>query len=194
MRGSCPLLIILSTDCGTVAWLGVIIGVSIRGQRSEVKCLGINSWRDNYRPRAFWRGPAWARTHHQGEGVQKRRTHTHMFDLLWLSSLSLALLMPLILWSWHTDLSEAVCVRVCVCLCACVCLQVCVCVCFTWQASHLTAPPPVVRSLLTVQSLPGQLGSGKTTWNNLRTMSVRERDYLISFTTCHATGGSALSL
>lgn len=30
-------------------------------QRSEVKCLGINSWRDNCR------GAVWARTHHQGD-------------------------------------------------------------------------------------------------------------------------------
>lgn len=72
-------------------------------------------------------------------------------------------------------------------------------VCATCQASHHTAPPPAVRSLLTVQSLPGQWESGKTTWNNLTTVSVRERqeterDYLTSFTACHAIGGFPLRL
>lgn len=73
------------------------------------------------------------------------------------------------------------------------------CVCVLLDSLLATAPPPAVRSLLTVQPLPGQQGSGKTMWNNLRTVSAREwqeteRDYLISFNTCHATRDFFLSL
>lgn len=88
------------------------------------------------------------------------------------------------------------------------CVYVCAGICFiyffiTWQASHLTAPPPVVRSLLTVQPLPRQRESGKTTWNNLK-KHVSERqaaewerlDHFPHHLTCHggAGGGSPFCL
>ncbi len=65
-----------------------------------------------------------------------------------------------------SNLCVSVFIRTPIEMCVCGCLHVCLCV--TWQASHLTAPPPAVRSLLTVQPLPGQPGSGKTTWNNFK--------------------------
>lgn len=197
-------------------------------QRLEVKCLCINSWRDNYRPPDVRGGLS---------GLIPTKDMVEkwlpVFDLLQFTPSGL--LLRLMLWSWWTVLTSfSFCVQyvrervgvgisVCVCVFGSITLSIdrysiltvcgfyfsiypytvpismCACVCVTWQASHLTAPPSAVQSLLTVQSLPGQPGSGKTTWNNLRSMSVSkrqesERDYLISFTTCHAIGGSPLRL
>lgn len=197
-------------------------GVGIRGQRSNA--LGINSWRDNYRAQALMQEQVWTCTHHRRRGWEHAmrliccvQVHSVWpLSVLWSSWADLSRSFPAS--ELCAGVCETVCVRAIVCVyvfvlkmskpmnTACsllfdshIYINLCVSVCFTWQACHLTTPPPVVRSLLTGELSSGQPGSGKTTWNNLRSMSVRERqeserDYLISFTTCHAIGGLPLGL
>ena len=87
-------------------------------QRSEVKCLGINSWRDDYRPEAVrGGGPVRARIRHRGRGLK----NNCVFDVRRSSSRRLAFRRfdPGDQVSRHNK----VCIMaLCVCVCVCVSL------------------------------------------------------------------------
>lgn len=95
-------------------------------QRSEVKCLGINSWRDDYRPQAV-RGDlsGLVPVHHQREGWKiTRRVWSAVVEF----TLSGLLLQCLMLWSWAVHSTVCVCEKEWVCITA-VCVFVLIKLC-----------------------------------------------------------------